>query len=52
MALGLTSKAIAEELGLSASTARTYTQRLLEKLDTHSKIEAVGKAIRLGLIEP
>jgi DNA-binding NarL/FixJ family response regulator len=52
MALGLTSKAIARELGLSVSTARTYTQRLLEKLDTHSKIEAVRKAIRLGLIEP
>jgi DNA-binding NarL/FixJ family response regulator len=52
MSLGLTSKGIARELGLSASTARTYTQRLLEKLDTHSKIEAVRKAIRLGLIEP
>lgn len=52
ISLGLTSRAIATELGLSLSTARTYTQRLLEKLDTHSKIAAVRKAIRLGLIEP
>jgi DNA-binding NarL/FixJ family response regulator len=52
IALGMTSRAIAKELGLSVSTARTYTQRLLEKLDAHSKTEAVRKAIRQGLIEP
>ncbi len=52
VSLGLTSASIANELGLSVSTVRTYTQRLLERLDSHSRTEAVRKAIRLGLIDP
>jgi len=42
---------IAERLGISLSTARGYIQNLLEKLNAHSKLEAVVRANALGLLE-
>jgi DNA-binding NarL/FixJ family response regulator len=44
--------AIAERLGISVHTARGYIQAILEKLHTHSKLEAVVRANELGLLGP
>lgn len=50
LAQGCDSKAIATSLGLSVHTARDHVQALLEKLDAHSRIEAVVRAGELGLV--
>jgi two-component system nitrate/nitrite response regulator NarL len=42
---------IAEGLKISPSTARGYIQNILEKLQAHSKLEAVVRANALGLLE-
>jgi DNA-binding NarL/FixJ family response regulator len=47
---GATSRAIAAQLGLTFNTVRNHTQKILLKLDSHSKIEAVAVAYREGLI--
>ena len=41
---GLTSRQIAEQLDISLDTARVHVQRLLWKLDAHTRAEAVFKA--------
>lgn len=46
---GLGRAEIAQRLGLSANTVRTHTQNLLAKLDTHSALEAITLAMRLGM---
>jgi PAS domain S-box-containing protein len=48
---GLTGPMIAEELVLSRATVRTHFDNIYEKLDIHERGGAVGKAMRLGLIE-
>ena len=50
LALGLDNKAIARELGLTLNTVRSYVQDILEKLDAHSKLEAVAAAARHDLL--
>lgn len=50
MERGLTAKAIAEQLGISWDTARDHIQNVIEKLDAHSKPEAVFRARELGLL--
>lgn len=50
MAEGLDTKGIAERLRVSHHTARGYAQSVLDKLDAHSRVEAVVRASRLGLI--
>ncbi len=50
MATGAGTKAIADELGLSVNTVRTYIQATLEKMGAHSRIQAVVIADRRGLI--
>jgi DNA-binding NarL/FixJ family response regulator len=52
MARGLDARAIAGDLGISVHTCRGYVKSILSKLDTHSQLEAVMKAIRLGLLAP
>jgi DNA-binding NarL/FixJ family response regulator len=42
---------IASGLGVAPSTARTHIQRLLTKLDTASRLEAVALAVRTGLLD-
>lgn len=42
-------KAIASELGIEYNTARGHAQRVLEKLDARSRLEAVLRAKELGL---
>jgi putative two-component system response regulator len=41
---------IADAMAISMNTARNHTQRVIEKLGAHSKLEAVVIALREGLI--
>lgn len=50
MAQGLRNSEMASELGLGVSTVRSYVQDILEKLDCHSKLEAVLAAARNDLL--
>lgn len=50
LAEGCDSKGIAGRLGLSVHTARDHVQSVLEKLEAHSRIEAVVRAGELGLV--
>jgi len=42
---------IGEHLHLSVNTIRNYVQSILNKLDSHSKLEAVSTAVREGIID-
>ncbi|HYI45870.1 MAG TPA: response regulator [Actinomycetota bacterium] len=48
---GLSNPAIAERLVISLHTVRNHVQRILTKLDAHSKLEAVAIALRREIIE-
>jgi len=50
MAAAKETTAIAEELGISANTARGYVQAVIEKLAAHSRLEAVLRAQELGVL--
>ncbi|MBI4289834.1 MAG: PAS domain S-box protein [Chloroflexi bacterium] len=52
MGKGLTTRAIAEQLSLSPNTVRTHTQRILDALGVHSRLEAVAAVRHLGLAQP
>ncbi|MEO8358822.1 MAG: LuxR C-terminal-related transcriptional regulator [Vicinamibacteria bacterium] len=43
---GLPNKEIAQRLGISVATVRNHVQRILRKLDVHSKLEAVSLVFR------
>ncbi len=47
---GYSNQAIATELGIRLATVRNHVQSVIEKLQAHSKLEAVAVAQRLGLI--
>ena len=49
IAAGRTTPEIAAFLGISALTVRNHTQRILDKLEVHSKAEAVAFAFHKGL---
>ncbi|MBV8528556.1 MAG: response regulator transcription factor [Candidatus Dormibacteraeota bacterium] len=51
LADGLSNQAIAERLGIRLATVRNHVQSVIEKLEAHSKLEAVATALRLGLIQ-
>jgi len=51
VAEGLSNQAIANRLVLSINTVRNHVQSLLNKLDAHSKLEAVAIATREGLLD-
>lgn len=51
VARGAANKEIARDLHLSLATVRWYVQQAIEKLETHSKIEAVARARELRLLE-
>ena len=51
MADGLDNRAIAQELGIGFTTVRGHVQNILEKLDAHSKLEALACAARYGLLD-
>lgn len=50
LAEGRDSKGIAARLGVSVNTARDHVQSVIEKLEAHSRIEAVIRAERVGLV--
>lgn len=47
---GLSNKAISQVLGISVSTVKFHIRRLLEKLNAHSRVEAVAIAMRAHLL--
>jgi DNA-binding CsgD family transcriptional regulator len=50
VAAGLQNKEIAHRLGISLATVRNHIHNILEKLDVHSKLEAVSLAFRQGWV--
>jgi DNA-binding CsgD family transcriptional regulator len=52
VAAGLQNKEVAQKLGLSVATIRNHIHNILEKLDVHSKLEAVSLAFRAGWVLP
>jgi DNA-binding NarL/FixJ family response regulator len=51
VATGLSSRAIASQMGISYTTVRTHIRSLGRKLDVHSKLEATVRARELGLVD-
>jgi DNA-binding NarL/FixJ family response regulator len=47
---GATYRAAGEQLGITANTVRNYIRSIYEKLQVHSKAEAVSKGLRARLI--
>jgi DNA-binding NarL/FixJ family response regulator len=50
MARGIDNDGIAERMTIAPNTVRGYVQNVIEKLDTHSRLEAVLRATALGLV--
>jgi DNA-binding NarL/FixJ family response regulator len=51
VAAGASTESIAEELDISAETARTHVYRILSKLGVHSRLEAAAMVQSTGLLE-
>jgi len=47
---GLTNAVIAHRLGISPATVKTHVERLLRKLGANDRAQAVGNAMRLGML--
>ena len=52
LAEGLTNREIAQRLFISPKTVNTHVGHIFDKLDVHSRVEAAGRAQRLGLLPP
>jgi DNA-binding NarL/FixJ family response regulator len=52
LARGSSTEAVAAELYVSINTVRSHVRRILEKLEAHSKLEAVAIGVRDGLLVP
>jgi PAS domain S-box-containing protein len=52
LADGLGTSEIAARLGVAEETARNHIRALLRQLDAHSRLQAVVRGYRLGLLEP
>lgn len=52
LADGLSNQAIGQRLFLSPNTVGNHLQRIMLKLDAHSKLEALVVALRYGLVDP
>jgi len=50
LARGMTTAAMAEELGVTTTTVRNYVQNLLGKMNAHSRLEAVLTGLRDGIV--
>jgi len=48
---GLTMQQIATRLGISPRTVETHVGKLYRKLDVRTRVQAVSRAVSLGLIE-
>ena len=51
LAEGLNTMAMSQRLGIAAHTIEWHVRHLIEKLEVHSKLQAVIAAARLGLID-
>ncbi len=51
LASGLSDREIAQKLGVSNETARTYTKRLLQTLSVNNRMQAVLKGVRCGMVQ-
>ena len=51
LAAGMDSTAIADQLGIADHTVEWHVRHLIEKLQVHSKLQAVVEAARQGLVE-
>lgn len=51
MVQGLSNREIAAELGIAYTTVRTHAQAVIEKLDARSRLQAVARAYRAGILE-
>ena len=52
LAEGFGTRAISAQLGIAEETARNHIRGVLTQLGAHSRLEAVVRAYRLGLLEP
>jgi DNA-binding NarL/FixJ family response regulator len=52
LARGSSTEMVASELYVSVNTVRSHVRRILEKLEAHSKLEAVAIGVRDGLLTP
>jgi DNA-binding NarL/FixJ family response regulator len=50
LAKGYSYQMVADRLGISINTVRTYIMSIYEKLHVHSKSEAVSKALKARII--
>lgn len=50
LADGRTTEDAGRELYLSPATVRTYTENAMHKLEARNRVEAVAKALRMGLV--
>jgi DNA-binding NarL/FixJ family response regulator len=50
LASGMGTAAIARHLSLSTATVRNHAQRIIGKLDVHSRLAAVARGYALGLL--
>jgi PAS domain S-box-containing protein len=50
LATGNSTRAMATRLSISNATVRNHVHHVLEKLDAHSRLEAVARALRLRLL--
>lgn len=50
IAQGLANREIADSLTISLHTVRNHVQRIIAKLNAHSKLQAIAVAVRQGLI--
>jgi RNA polymerase sigma factor (sigma-70 family) len=51
MVRGLSNREIAAELGIAYTTVRSHAQRVIEKLEARSRLQAVARAYRAGILE-
>lgn len=45
-------RTVAEQLDLKPSTVASYVKAIYRKLEAHCRLEAIQRAVRLGLIDP
>jgi DNA-binding CsgD family transcriptional regulator len=50
LSAGYSTTRMAEHMGISPETVRNHVKRLLRKLDARSRVEAVAKGRRAGLV--
>jgi DNA-binding NarL/FixJ family response regulator len=52
LASGQTTHQISSLLFISENTVKTHIRHILEKMEADNRVEAVGKALKMGLIRP